>query len=514
MINPIPAQTSINFNHSKATPAAESSTKTQDSVLLCSGSDLASLIDAKTIEAACKPEMKIQEKPQIDPSEKTEKKVTLANCKNVAEKVIDFADDMANTISAFPSFIYPSVAGTKEQIAFTYDVLDQLPLKTAASSTHIQWVDKLTLLYDKTQEASGMALPIPGTNFIGLSNSAIPNLSSDFAKEVIVHESAHTRDYSEAFLNLIGMESEGDIWGKPPHITEYSKHNRLEDFAESLEQYYIEPEKLKTECPEKYERIVEMEKLGKFEGSIEQEAFRKTGRFIGEQMSKVPYLNPALSLLGTGTDVYRAIKSGKKLSEGISEGNAQKQLDGALKLTAATLCASQVFSMAGLAVDGAGKAISRAIKNDEITPEEANYLVSRSIGAPAQGVVRAGKWISSKLHKNKTDKAEEGQTTQTNLEEKPQEKITNKKIAKVASIATGGAAGSLTGAMLGIYGGVTAGYSIAGPIGGAIGMVLGATVGTSAMNRAGGELGTLVGNLIVGDESKNELTQKENEGIS
>ncbi len=483
-----------------------------DSISLSSSKDIKEQADAKKL-ADLKNSVSVADQETGEESKSTLKTKIIG----AAGKIAGVLDDLDNAIDAFPGFIYPSVGGgTKEQIEFTYSILDKMPLKDVSAASHVQWLDKLTLLYDTTKEASGMAIPFPGAQIVGLSKNCVGDLSS-FSESTIIHEFGHMRDYSEGFASLLRMESaKGDLWGKGPHISEYAKNNRLEDFAESFEEFYKNPERLKAECPEKYEKIAELEKMGLFDKIVERDAFRETGKFIGKTFSKIPLLKPALSTLSYGLQVRNLVKGAKELSKGIDTGDERKQMEGSLKFMANACYASKLFAVGGIAIEGASKALSEAIDKKEITAEQANYVASHSAGAPAQGLIRLGKWINKKFHKTKM--ADKPKTEQTETETKAGEnntekkKVTLKGAKKAIAIAAGGAAGSVSGSMLGLYAGVTAGFAVAGPIGGAIGLVVGTVIGNIAMTKAGAKIGTAIGNLITKNDNKpTELTSEERE---
>lgn len=484
----------------------------------------------------------------------SEVKEKLSEAKGKIPEIVDNAIEgyftIEESMECFPAFIYPAVTGgSADEIAFTYKVLDKLPMKDVTASSNIEWVPELFMSADKTAHASGVAYANVSP-YIKIARDECGDLGS-WAEKVITHEVGHTRDYSEGFFSILSTEtSNSDIWGHGERITEYAKTNEREDFAESFMTYYSDPEKLKAKCPEKYERIKELEETGAFEGIVEKDAFRETGKWIGQKMSEMPYLQTAIE---TASDVIGAITlvtDTAALIHGVKTGDEESQMHGAMGATA-TVLSFAGLPIAGAAVDGARKALGRAVKKGEITAEEANYVSSHTVGAPLTGLVKAGKWVHSKVFGNKPGKegeeikdasaetgASEGakapaeagapveakatavvageaeeavETAETvaSEEAKPKEKATLKSSAKAFAIGAGGAVGSVAGSIGGIYAGVTAGFAIGGPVGGAIGFVAGTVLGNAIMNRIGAKIGAAIVDKIKGVHKKDEAAQAE-----
>ena len=104
------------------------------------------------------------------------------------------------SIDSFPAFIYPAVTGaTAEQAEFTYKVLDKLPMKDVTSVSNIEWVPELFMSTDKTAHASGVAYSALSP-YIKIAEDECGDLGK-WAEKVIIHETGHTRDYSEGILS-------------------------------------------------------------------------------------------------------------------------------------------------------------------------------------------------------------------------------------------------------------------------------------------------------------------------
>lgn len=439
---------------------------------------------------------------------------------SIGEKLAELGDQaltayftVADSIDSFPAFIYPAVTGaTAEQAEFTYKVLDKLPMKDVTSVSNIEWVPELFMSADKTAHASGMAYSNVSP-FIQIAEDQCGDLGK-WAEKVIIHETGHTRDYSEGILSNFGRETDTNkIWGAGNRVTEYAKTNQREDFAESYQYFYTEGDALQEIAPEKYERIKEMEQAEGLEKVVEQDAFRETGKYIGEKLSKYPYLKTGLETASYVITGATAIIDGVRLAHGVKENDEAKQMSGNLGLTATAI--SFASPIAGVAIDGAERALSRAIDKEQITAEEANYVASHTVGAPIAGVIKLGKWVDSKITEIKANRTESQpteeiedtsqnvndpevneneETNETESTDKP--KATLKSSIKALGIGIGGAIGSAAGAIGGIYAGVTAGFAIGGPAGGAIGFLIGAVLGNATMNHLGAKIGSAIGGKI------------------
>ena len=456
----------------------------------------------------------------------------------LGDKALDAYFTITDSIDAFPGFIYPAVTGaTAEQAEFTYKVLDKLPLKDVSSVSNIEWVPELFMSADKTAHASGVAYSALSP-YIKIAEDECGDLGK-WAEKVIIHETGHTRDYSEGFLSNIARETDTNpIWGAGNRVTEYAKTNPREDFAESYQYFYTEGDKLQEIAPEKYDRITEMEQPdGTLEAIVEnQDAFRETGKWIGQKLSEHPYLKTGLDTASYVITGIGAVVDGVRLAHGVKEDDEAKQMAGNLGLTATAVSLAGA-PIAGAAIDGANMALSRAIDKGEITPEAANYVASHTVGAPIAGAIKLGKWINSKITEIKANRtestqptedsqptSESSQTTETqpatnsqhtseaNTEENPptvneneetnetestdKPKATLKSSIKALGIGIGGAIGSAAGAIGGIYAGVTAGFAIGGPAGGAVGLLIGLVLGNTTGNHLMAKLGSVIGGKI------------------
>jgi len=431
------------------------------------------------------------EKIKAGMSEKAEETADFLDRHPVLQATLSGGEQVLKGIKAFPQFIYPTFQNmTAQEADYVMSVLDGLPLKDVNSVKHMEILPEI-------EGASGLAYRNPADPFIQLNRQQM-NISPGWFKEVTIHEVGHTKDYSTSLFGMFRHESSTNpLWGKPPYISDYSKTNHWESFAESYASYYMRPEKLKAECPEKFKRIQEMEELGVFEKLTDQKAFRETGKYIGEKLGGIPYLRQGVSLISFVFGFLQVARGFGELQQGAHTGDLKKKMDGTLDIAAGTCFASKIFCVPGLAVDGAKQALDRAIDRGDITAEQGNALVQHTVGLVGQPFAAALKFIKTRIFKGpETPKPD------TPPASDPEKKLSFGTLAKATSIAVGGAAGSLTGGVLGPYAGLMAGFSLAGPLGGAIGLVAGCIAGIYAGNRAGGELGTIIGDLFVQHREK------------
>lgn len=409
---------------------------------------------------------------------------------------LHISEQLIKSIKAFPKFIYPSFSGmTAEEAHFTLGVLDKIPLKDVNSITRLEMLPTI-------KNASGLAYRNPALPLIQLSREQM-NISPEWFNEVVIHETAHTKDYSTALFGLFRHESSvNKMWGQPPYISNYAKTNHWEDFAESYANFYVRPEKLKAECPEKYARIAEMEKLGTFDKLIDQKAFRETGKFIGEKIGDIPYLRSGLSILSFTLGFLQIARGIGEMENASRTGDLKKKMDATMDIASGACFASRLFCVPGLAIDGAKRALDRAIDKSEITAAQANAVVQHTVGFIGGPIAALGHWIKCRFSKKAAEqdalqKAKEAAAAKPDSAKDCEKEINVGTLAKATTVAIGGAAGSLAGGIIGPYAGLMAGFSLAGPIGGTIGLVAGALIGTYALNRAGGEIGSKIGELIV-----------------
>ena len=179
----------------------------------------------------------------------------------ILNKTLDTSLQFFKTLKAFPRFIYPSLIGmTGEEREMVTSILDELPMK------HVGAVKSITMV-ENLPGGSGAAGPVPFSPFVLLSRDSVGGCGK-WAQEVVTHEIGHTVDYNTGLFGLPKLFSESSKapWGKGPFISSYAETGpgwypaEWDDFAESFAYYYRQPDKLKETCPEKFNRLQEMEK--------------------------------------------------------------------------------------------------------------------------------------------------------------------------------------------------------------------------------------------------------------
>jgi len=306
------------------------------------------------------------------------------------------------TIRAFPRFIYPSLIGmTSQEREAVVSVLDSLPLKDVGAVKSITMASSLP-------GGSGGAGPVPFSPFVLLSRESVGS-NVEWLKEVATHEIGHAKDYETGLFGLPKLFSESSKapWGKAPYITPYAESGpgwypaEWDDFAESFAYYHRNPEELKATCPEKFERMQELEKNGFFEGLIDNKAFRETGKLMGEIMEQLPYLQNGLALISFVGGLAQAFKGLGEMRRAEKTGDKRLKMNATMNFAAGSCFASKLFCIPGMAIEGAKAELNRSIDKKEITAEQANAVVDATVGVIAGPVGKAVNWVISKMPWNK-----------------------------------------------------------------------------------------------------------------
>ncbi len=313
------------------------------------------------------------------------------------------------TIRAFPRFIYPSLIGmNSHEREVIMSVLDGLPLKDVGGVKSITIANSLP-------GGSGAAGPVPFSPFVLLSRESVGN-NVEWLKEVVTHEIGHTKDYETGLFGLpkLFSESSKEPWGKAPYITSYAETGpgwypaEWDDFAESFAYYHRHPEELKAKCPEKFERMQELEKNGFFEGLIDNKAFRETGKLMGEIMEQLPYLQNGLALISFVGGLAQAFKGLGEMRRAEKTGDKRLKMNATMNFAAGSCFASKLFCIPGMAIEGAKAELNRSIDKKEITADQANAVVQATVGVIAGPVGQAVNWVISKMPWNKLYEINEG----------------------------------------------------------------------------------------------------------
>lgn len=372
---------------------------------------------------------------------------------------------VARSFKAFPGFVYPSVynasASEQQQI---YAGLDRLPLH------HVNDIKAIEVVAEIPNPSpgyvtNGRAWDFHGTNHVELSRKELSYPEKWLRTQT--HETGHAVDYESQPFKLFGERSSRNPFGKGPYISDYARTNAREDFAESYEEFFADPENLKAKAPEKYEAIRKMTEPSLLERLIDRKEFRETGKYMADVIGpnkptrhgiQAAYYLSSVLQLGHGVSQWiRSKETGDSMAHASGIMNT---LSGALFFTGMT-------PLAGMAVQGANTALAQAVRSDRLSAEEVESSVS-FLARPVEGL----------LGREKTEILDEHRP------------------GHVAAVAAGGAIGGAAGAIVGPYAGVMAGYHLAGGFGGAIGMVAGGLAGFLGGATLGGKVGGLAADLV------------------
>lgn len=308
-------------------------------------------------------------------------------------KIHDTALNIGTALESLPKFVYPSVVGaTDAQIETIYSALDRLPLHQATSSATMQIVPNLL-----DTGISGMAQPGASHVHVLFDESRI---AGSHGAGLVLHEQAHAVDYSGGF-GLLGAHNWKAGFGKAPFVSDYAGSNRYEDFAESFEAYFEDPEGFKLKFPEKAAAIEEISHPDLISGAVDRPSVRRAGREIGETLGKVPYLRTGLELAGSLIAPIQTHRGASKLIEGLESGDAEQQLDGKLTLASGLFLSVPGARSMALATGIAGSAIrltSKDAKGEHL--KEANKWANRVLTASAGPVGMTVAAIAGELEAN------------------------------------------------------------------------------------------------------------------
>ena len=373
---------------------------------------------------------------------------------------------VARSFKAFPGFVYPSVynASSVEQQQI-YNGLDRLPLHHV---NDIKAIEVVAEIPNPTPGyvTNGRAWDFHGTNHMELSRKELSNPAKWLRTQT--HETGHAVDYESQMFKLFGERSSRNPFGKGPYISNYAQTNAREDFAESYEEFFVDPENLKQTAPEKYEAIKKMT-----EPSLLEKEFREPGKYMADLIGPN---KPARHAVQSAYYLSSVLQVGHGVTQWIGSkesGDPMAHTSGILNTLSGALFFTGMTPLVGMAVQGANHALHNAVRKDRLGAEEVESAVA-FVARPVEGLLGREK-------------------TEIKPEHRP---------GRVAAIATGGAVGGTAGALIGPYAGVMAGYHLAGGLGGAIGMVAGGLAGFVGGASLGGKLGGLAADLFAKPDSK------------
>jgi hypothetical protein len=336
--------------------------------------------------------------------------------------------DLGHTLSAVPKFIYPTVAGTAQQQAMTWEVLDSLPMHHAVRPASIETMPSFS----------------QGPNLLGVNRVAVGHIRINqggygmgFAeqfKETVVHEVGHSVDYKGGMFSMVSRQNESstDTFGRGPFVSDYAETQPAEDFAETYKVHHTNPRQLEAVNSAKAEQMRRLDQPHWLEKLVDRPAYRETGKFIGRQFQAAPILRAGLEVVRQATVATLAVNGATQAVDGIVKGNG----------TAVA---------AGILNAGAGIGLALAPHN------------------PMLGLAAA-----AALGGNKGLHLAAGQ---------------NASAAQQVMAATGGAVGGVVGGFVAPLALTQAGYAVAGPIGGTVGLLVGGVLGSHLGSTLGARAG-------------------------
>lgn len=376
----------------------------------------------------------------------------------VMGKVFAAAGAGVRSLKAFPSIIYPTIYNaTSAEKAQILQSLDGLPLHQVSGVRSISMVPEIASRRPGWT-VNGRAFNHNVTNRIELSRSALQN--PEKFHRTLVHEVGHTVDYETQTLKLFGERSTKEPFGEGPHITEYAKTNHKEDFAESYEEFHLDPEHLKEKVPEKYEAVEDLHEPSFMQRLVDRKEFRETGKYMSEAFGASEISRHSAEVAYYASSVLQGVHGVSQWVRSASSGDALGHASGVLNTATGLALASGISPMVGMSFQGANQALQSAVKRGRLSAEE----VESTITLPVRPI--------EALFGRETAKIEK--------EHRP---------GKVLAVAAGGAVGGTAGSLIGPYLGVIGGYHLAGGLGGVVGLVAGGMLGFVAGAEVGGRLG-------------------------
>ena len=365
---------------------------------------------------------------------------------------------LARSTRGLPDIVYPTVVGASAvEQAQILDTLDSLPLHQASGVRSIRVVDHIHT-HKENWIVRGRAHDLDFTNRVQLSRTALD--TPEKMNRTLIHEIGHTVDYESEKLKLFGGRSTKEPFGEGPHITEYAKTNHREDFAESYEEFYVDPENLKENAPEKYEAVKELSEPGPLERLIDRKEFRETGKYMSEAFGESEVSRHAAQgayLAGAALQSFHGVSQwARSAGSGDSLGHAA----GILNTGTGLAFLSGINPLVGMGLQGANHALQSAVRGGRLEGDE----VAATVSVPVRPLER--------LFGRETTKLED--------DHRP---------GKVMAVAAGGAVGGTVGSIVGPYLGVIGGYHLAGGLGGTIGLFAGGMLGFLGGAEVGGRIG-------------------------
>ena len=448
----------------------------------------------------------------------------------------------AKALKAIPKFLYPSIQNaTAAEQKMIEETLDQLPLRAVTSTSTITIDPNLA----NDMQASGLARNLIFDRPISLDKGHAAMEYMNLNKGVLVHELGHTVDFQSSPVPGVGM-SNLSPWGKGPYVYDptidtpndlYASTSHWEDFAQSHKFYHLEPETLKSTNLEKFQAMEKYYEPNLYDKVMDHSGIREAGKKLAKAIDKVPYLRPAMSVLGTILGPIEMNLGADQIEKGIKEADATKKYQGKMAMAQGIAFSSKVLAPVGLGIALSKFIVDKKLEKGKWTIEQAHQFSSKALAAitgPVGMIYTAyvdeilkdpeGKHMDDFTYQDRSavgfrEKLSEGfgsrhfMATEVDTgRELPAEesKLTwddKKFIAKVAGgAAVGGISGTIAGYMGGSIAGAAIGGVVGGPVGALVGGLLGKVAGTMYLSHQGAKIGAKAGKFL--DKESREAAKR------
>ncbi len=371
---------------------------------------------------------------------------------------------LASTLNALPRFVYPTVVGaTAEQQAVIYDALDRLPLKDATAASVAQVIPNLV-----DTGISGMAQPALTHTRLLFDQSYLDNPTQ--GPRLVLHENGHAVDYKGGF-GLVGSHNWSGPFGHGPHVSDYAKTNRYEDWAESYEHFHSEREHFQAEFADKAAAVERASFPNPVERLVDQPAVRELGKQIGSGLGQVPY---ARTILETSLSLVAPLqlhRGADALERGLAENDPALKLAGKMNLIGGILMAvpggAPLAAMANVASLGMQLKAGGDSEALEKANQQANQIMTFATGPLGIAAAAAGKQLAKAginldASANMIEDAPPTTSTLKGLISTVGGMVGGSALGVAVGSALGGAAGASMGAFWGGLGGGILGLGVYG----------------------------------------------------
>lgn len=448
----------------------------------------------------------------------------------------------AKAIKAIPRFIYPSIQNaTPVEAKMIEETLDQLPLRAVTSTNTITIDPNLA----KDMQASGLARNLFFDRPISLDKGHAAMEYMNLNKGVLVHELGHTVDFQSSPVPGVGM-SNLRPWGKGPYVYDptidtpddlYASTSHWEDFAQSHKFYHLDPETLKTTNPDKFQAMEKYYEPNLYDKVMDRSGVRELGKKLAKAIDKVPYLRPALSVLGTIMGPIEMNIGADQIEKGIKEADVTKKYQGKMAMAQGIAFSTKILAPVGLGIAISKFIVDKKLEKGKWNIDQAHKFANKALAAitgPVGMIYSAyvdeilkdpeGKHVDEFTYQERQargfgEKLSEGLgMAQLNASEQDTGRELTKEEAKLTwgdrifltKVAVGAGIAGIAGTVAGYMGGSVAGAAIGGvvggPVGALVGGLLGKVAGTMYLSHQGAKIGAKVGKFF--DKESRETAKR------